>query len=302
MAAAHGVWAIDIGTTSLKALRLRQGEEGLEVIGFGHIEHARTLTSPNVGMDEKEQLISDTLHKFMDENEIGKEEVAISIAGQNSFSRFIKLPPVESKKIPEIVQFEAVQQIPFDINEVEWDWQIMENESSSDKEVGLFAIKNELISEVMDHFTRENLRVSCVQIAPMALYNFVYYDNPGIEASSNKATILLDVGAENTTLVICTKDSVWQRSIRIGGNTFTQAIADAFKKAADKYRDDPVALQLRAMNMIYESMRNKGGLVLVPASALQSMNLGTVLAASAYTDTHAQKTTDSPATDSSSEK
>lgn len=59
-------------------------------------------------------------------------------------------------------------------------------------------------------------------------------------------------------------------------------IAGAFRKAANQYRDDPVALQLRAMNMIYESMRNKGGLVLVPASALESMNLGTVLGASAY--------------------
>ena len=93
-----------------------------------------------------------------------------------------------------------------------------------------------------------------------------------------------------------------EKSSRVILGSAEVEIADAFKKAADKYRDDPVALQLRAMNMIYESMRNKGGLVLVPASALQSMNLGTVLAASAYTDTHAQKTTDSPATDSSSEK
>ena len=59
-------------------------------------------------------------------------------------------------------------------------------------------------------------------------------------------------------------------------------IAGSFRKAADQYRDDPVALQLRAMNMVYESMRNKGGLVLVPSSALESMNVGTVLGASAY--------------------
>ena len=61
-------------------------------------------------------------------------------------------------------------------------------------------------------------------------------------------------------------------------------IAKSFKKAADDYRDDPVALQLRAMNMIYEGIRNKGGLVLVPASALENMNLGTVLGAKVYSD------------------
>lgn len=73
-----------------------------------------------------------------------------------------------------------------------------------------------------------------------------------------------------------------ERSSRVILSSAEAEIAGAFKKAADQYRDDPVALQLRAMNMIYESMRNKGGLVLVPASALESMNIGTVLGASAY--------------------
>jgi regulator of protease activity HflC (stomatin/prohibitin superfamily) len=59
-------------------------------------------------------------------------------------------------------------------------------------------------------------------------------------------------------------------------------VADSFTKAADRYRDDPVALQLRAMNMVYESMRNKGGLVLVPSDALQGMNLGAVLGIKTY--------------------
>lgn len=255
MAALRGVWAIDIGVTSLKALRLRQGEEGLEVIGFSHIEHSRILAA-NMDQEEKDEIVAETLRKFLEGNDLGKEEVAISIAGQNSFARFIKLPPVEPKKIPEIVQFEAVQQIPFEINEVEWDWQLMENEDSPDKEVGLFAIKNELIAEVMDHFTKENFRVSCVQIAPMALYNFAYFDRSEIEASPNQATIVLDMGAENTTLVICTKDAVWQRSIRVGGNTFTQAIADAFKKnfaTAEKLKR--TAPMSKYMRQIYTAMK-----------------------------------------------
>lgn len=60
-------------------------------------------------------------------------------------------------------------------------------------------------------------------------------------------------------------------------------IAESYARAADTYRDDPVALQIRAMNMIYEGVRSKGGLVLVPSDALKGMNLGTVLGASAYT-------------------
>ena len=78
-----------------------------------------------------------------------------------------------------------------------------------------------------------------------------------------------------------------EKSARVILGSAEEEIAHTFKSAADHYRDDPVALQLRAMNMIYESMRNKGGLVLVPASALESMNLGTVLGTKVYADKQA---------------
>jgi type IV pilus assembly protein PilM len=230
----RGVWAIDIGTCSLKALRVQPSDDGIEVVGFDHVEHSKILSGSDISPKEKHDIIAATLRQFLSQNEVGKAPVAISIAGQNSFARFIKLPPVEPKKIPEIVQFEAVQQIPFDINEVEWDWQKMDAANSPDAEVGIFAIKNELISEIMDHFTRENLNVTCVQISPMALFNYLLYDRNDVGGNGQKATVILDMGAENSTLVICTQDSVWQRSIRIGGNTFTHAIADAFKLDFEK--------------------------------------------------------------------
>ncbi|OQX29621.1 MAG: hypothetical protein B0D92_02760 [Spirochaeta sp. LUC14_002_19_P3] len=59
-------------------------------------------------------------------------------------------------------------------------------------------------------------------------------------------------------------------------------IARLYEKAAEAYKNNPTALRLRAMNMIYESMRSKGGLILTPASALETMNLGAVLGAAAY--------------------
>ncbi|MDH4202233.1 MAG: type IV pilus assembly protein PilM [Phycisphaerae bacterium] len=257
VSAIRGVWAIDIGSNALKALCMRQGDVGLEVIDFAYMEHSVNLSSGGLGDVEKDQILSETLHKFLEEKDLTKSDVAISIAGQNSFTRFINLPPVEAKKIPEVVQFEAVQQIPFDINEVEWDWQLMEAEDSPNKRVGLFAIKNELIAEVMDHFTKENLRVSCVQISPMALYNYAIYDMKELQQSDRNAVVILDIGAENTTLVVCTKDTVWQRSIRIGGNTFTEAIADAFKKnyaTAEKLKR--TAPMSKYMRQIYTAMKS----------------------------------------------
>lgn len=251
-----GVWAIDIGNNSLKALHMVRGADGFEVVGFDYVEHARILTGEDVDDEIRQRLISDTLTEFTSRNEMEGEEVAISIAGHNSFARFIKLPPVEKKRIPEIVQFEAVQQIPFDINEVEWGWQVMDNPDTPDTEVGIFAIKNEVINGIMDHFTREDMKIGCVQIAPMALYNYAIEDIKDIGGFNEKATVILDMGAENTTLVVCSQMGVWQRSIRIGGNAFSEAIADtfnlSFRKAEKLKRTAPMS---KYMRQIFTAMK-----------------------------------------------
>ncbi|MCK5564664.1 MAG: pilus assembly protein PilM, partial [Planctomycetes bacterium] len=134
--AASSVWAIDIGVSALKALRLSNAGDGVEVLDFDYIEHSRILCSAGITDDVRRQIIDETLDKFVEQRDVEKDEVAISLAGHNSFVRFVKLPPVEKKRIPEIVKFEAVQQIPFDINQVEWDWQLMGDPDSPNVEVG----------------------------------------------------------------------------------------------------------------------------------------------------------------------
>jgi len=149
--ATQGVWAIDIGANSLKAVRMRQGQDGLEVTGFDYVEHSQMLSAGNLSEEQKQEIVAATIHQFVQRNSTGADEVAVSIAGQSCFVRFVKLPPVEQKGILKVVQYEAVQQIPFDINEVEWDWQLMGDPNSQNKEVGIFAIKNDVISSILDH-------------------------------------------------------------------------------------------------------------------------------------------------------
>jgi type IV pilus assembly protein PilM len=163
---------------------------------------------------------------------------------------------VEEKRIPEIVKFEAVQQIPFDINDVQWDWQLMTEADSTEKKVGIFAIKNEVVNSALEHFGRENIQVGYVQMAPMALYNYVLYDREDLVDSDDEATVVLNIGAENTDLVVCTGSTVWQRCILIGGNAFTRAIADTFKlnfeKAEKLKRTAPMSKYAR---QIFQAMR-----------------------------------------------
>ena len=223
-------WGIDVGNCTLKALRLRGTAEQVEVVDFAVIEHEKILSQPDLDPQERTEMIRKALAKFMDEHEVSGSTVVVSVPGQSSFARFIKLPPVENKRIPEIVKFEATQQIPFDIHHVEWDWQSFHSPNSTEVEVGIFAIKKELVGRVLQPFTNTGCPVHIVQMAPMALYNFLYQDQPRLrDASSKEAVILLDIGAENTDLVIADGTRVWQRSIPIGGNQFTAAVQKAFK-------------------------------------------------------------------------
>jgi type IV pilus assembly protein PilM len=228
----------------------------VEVIGFDNIRHGKILSGGNVTEAEREELIALSLRKFVNKYDLSMDEIAISVPSQNSFARFVNLPPVEEKRIPEMVKFEAVQQIPFGINDVQWDWQLMTEPGSPEIKVGIFAIKNEVVNSALEHFNREDIQVSYVQMAPMALYNYLLHDRPDLVTSDNQATVILNIGAENTDLVVCTKSAVWQRCILIGGNAFTKAIADTFRldfeKAEKLKRTAPVSKYAR---QILQAMR-----------------------------------------------
>lgn len=249
------VWAIDLGNSCLKALRLSRTESGVEVTGFDNIQHGKTLTG-DVKSAERDELIALSLRQFVRQNNLGKDAVAVSVPSQNSFARFVNLPPVAPKRIPEIVKFEAAQQIPFDINDVQWDWQMFEQDKDTENKVGIFAIKNEIVNSVLEHFSRENITVSYIQMASMALYNYALYDRGDLLNSDSQGVAILDIGAENSDLVVCTKSTVWQRSIPMGGNAFTKAIVEAFKlnfEKAEKLKR--TAAMSKYARQIFQAMR-----------------------------------------------
>jgi type IV pilus assembly protein PilM len=254
-AASDAVWAIDLGNNALKALHLVAVGDAVQVIGFDHIPHGKILTS-GVSAAEKQELVAITLRQFAQRNDLGFDPIIISVPSQNSFARFVTLPPVEAKRLPEIVRFEAAQQIPFDMGEIQWDYQLMSDPDSPEKKVGLFAIKNEVVNSALESFEREDLQISYVQMAPMALYNYLLFDRPDLANSDKRATVIVNIGAESTDLVVCTASGVWQRCIMMGGNSFTTAIAETFKlsfeKAEKLKRTAPVSKYAR---QIFQAMR-----------------------------------------------
>src|SRR3954462_710934 len=173
MATPRFAWGIDIGNRALKAIKLVREGDALRMDNVEVIEHEQVLSNSG---DNRESLIQTALANFAQRHTAKGGVVAIGVSGQASFARFIKLPPVEEKKIPEIVRFEAIQQIPFPLDDVEWSYQLFRGDDSPEVEVGIFAMRKELIGQHIKYFTDQDLNVQVVQMSPLAVYNGMAYD------------------------------------------------------------------------------------------------------------------------------
>ncbi len=239
-AAPVGVWGVDLGQCALKAVRLEVIDGEVTATAFDYVEHPKILSQPDADPDE---LTREALAKFLSRNTLRGDTVAISVPGQSGLARFVKLPPVEEKKIPDIVKFEAKQQIPFNLDEVVWDYQKLGvGELAAgfvETEIGLFAMKRDMVTRYLQHFKEVGVEVHLVQMAPLALCNFVAYDLLGREAGSpddgeakgkKRSIVALDIGADSSNLVITDGARIiWQRPIPLGGNHFTRALTKDLK-------------------------------------------------------------------------
>ena len=243
MAKSKPVWAIDIGNTSLKALQCRIGDEPgtIEALAFDYIEHSKILSQPGA---EPGELVAESLETFLSRNNVLRSRVAISVSGQNTISRFLKLPPVDKKKLPDIIRFEAKQWLPFALDDVIWDYQpliggSMHGTTLVDSEIGMFAMKREFAARAILPFERAGIPIDCIQSSPLALYNFAAFDQfdltqlQGDEAGGTKGlnnyTIILCIGTDSSDVVITNGVKIWVRNITIGGNNFTKSLTKGMK-------------------------------------------------------------------------
>src|SRR5438876_6492680 len=248
MAIQPGVWGIDLGQCALKALRVEEIDGQVTATAFDYVEHPKILSQPDADPD---QLTREALETFLSRNQIKGDLIAMSIAGQSGLARFVKLPPVEEKKIADIVRFEAKQQIPFPLDEVVWDFQKIgagqvSDGFAMDTEIGLFAMKRDMINRFLHHFQAVNVEVHIVQMAPLALCNYVAYDllkrnadGTSVEGAEThddtapgkkRCAVALDIGTDGSSLIITDGDRIiWQRPIPIGGNHFTRALTKELK-------------------------------------------------------------------------
>jgi type IV pilus assembly protein PilM len=159
--------------------------------------------------------VADLAHRL----KVGKTKARYAISGQSVFTRFVKLPPLQEDNIEQLVTFEAQQHVPFPLNEVVWDYELIEG--AGEKEVVIVAIKADALDEINAAVNEGGLGTAEVDVAPMALYNAfrASYGNP------EEPVLLIDIGAKTSNLLYIEGRRFFTRSIAIGGAAVTAAIA-----------------------------------------------------------------------------
>src|SRR5262245_50473454 len=154
------------------------------------------------------------VRELMREMQIHHGQVNYAVPAQSVFARFVKLPPLVQEKLDKIVSFEAQQNVPFPLDEVVWDYQLVGGGLGEQIQVVLVAIKVDLLEQINAAVEETRLQTSIVDVAPMALYNAFRYSY----ADSGDCSLLLDIGARTTNILFIEPGRIFLRSIAPPGS------------------------------------------------------------------------------------
>jgi type IV pilus assembly protein PilM len=222
MAKPSRIYALDLGmqTVSLAEFhKLPNG--GLSLNAFRETE---LITDPSADATRPAQ-IKEAVKELRDAMKVpAKEPVNFSLPAQSVFSRFVKLPGASPEDVSSIIAFEAQQNVPFPIDEVVWDYQIMGGQRDGNWDVVLVAMKSDQLTEVADAVVAGGLKPQVIDVAPMAVYNAFRFNYP----ETTGCSLIIDIGARTTNLIFVEGSRAFSRSIPVGGSSISAAVAKEF--------------------------------------------------------------------------
>ncbi|MDD3154966.1 MAG: pilus assembly protein PilM [Victivallaceae bacterium] len=243
MAKDEKILVIDVGGDTLKMAEFNINGAGvllLEKFGFASLEN------PEDANADPMVLFREALLRLIREKHFVSKRVRLTISGAASFSRLSKLPPLggDGGKVEKIVEFEAKQTVPYPMDEVLWDYQLIRNSASktdedaqqsgadvvptgdddSEFEALFVAVKKEVVSAYTDILLDAGKEVVSVEIAPVALFNAAR----ATQSRGSGCDILLNIGGKSTSLIITERNRIFVRTIPIAGDSITQQIAKEF--------------------------------------------------------------------------
>ncbi len=218
-----GIVGLDIGTSSVKAVELRESGKGYQLVNFGVKPIPPQAIVDGAVMDASAviEAITDLFRDF----KISSRNVVIGISGNTVIVKKIPLPEMSFEELEESIHWEAEQYIPFDIEDVNLDFQIIDSGMPHEEgrmDVILVAAKKEKVDESVSLVVQSGLMPVIVDLEAFALQN-AYEVNYEVEPGKNIALIDIGAGVMNIN-VIGDGISVFTRDISIGGNQFTETI------------------------------------------------------------------------------
>ena len=148
----------------------------------------------------------------------------LALNGQMVFPRFTKFPSVSADKLEELVRYEVEQEVPFPIDDIVCDHQFLGQTAEGDMAAMIVAAKLDQVTKVTDAVVAAGFNPLVVDVGPMAVLNALRQSYPGLPGG----TIVLDIGAKTTSLILVEAEKIYLRSIPVAGNAITKEIAQAF--------------------------------------------------------------------------
>jgi type IV pilus assembly protein PilM len=227
--------SLNLGSQTIGLAEFRtHGHGGLVLVDY----RLREIPGELSNEETRHSQIAAALREMMDELRIKHGRVNFAIAAQSAFARFVKLPLVEQEKIERVIGFEAQQNVPFPIDEVVWDYQLVGGGPDKQVEVVIVAIKAEYLEAINAAIEESGLRADKIGIATSGLYNAFRYNYSNIPGCS----LLVDIGARTTNMIFIEPGKIFSRSVPIGGSSITAAIArefgEPFAEAESRKRRD----------------------------------------------------------------
>ena len=210
---------LDIGASAVKLAEFEGGKGGLTLVNYGIAALAAPLDAGNAGA-----LLSPALLEIVREKGIKPGPVAISISGQMVFPRFASIAAAGgAEKFDQMIRFEIEQNIPFPIDEMICDRQVLGDNENGEKNVMIVAAKTDQVEDIAAAVRGAGFTPELVDVAPIAITNVLRYAG----AAGDECCVLLDIGSKTTSLVIADGDKLYNRSIPVAGNTITKEISSA---------------------------------------------------------------------------
>jgi len=215
---------LDIGTSAVRFCELAKTKTGLQVTRFVQREFD---ADPALDEEQRRQLRTKAVQDVLKEARARRGKLVLAVPGQSVFTRSRTLPPVAEYRVNQIVRYEIQQQIPFGLDQIAMDYQVLGRSEQGGYDVLMAAIKVDVVDKNLEIVAPLRRSVAWVDIVPMAAYNWMR--QTGEFGNPSECVALLNIGASTTDLIIERNGQFrFTRPIAFGGNDITKALAEAF--------------------------------------------------------------------------